>query len=89
MISAAAIWAIWGNDMFPAEQDPTGGTIMSPHRVITVKLTCNKIPKTGQPKRCRGGSAWYVLPLIMPHTCNMYMLTVIPERPSTQPESHA
>lgn len=24
MISAAAVWAIWGNDMFPAEQDPTG-----------------------------------------------------------------
>ncbi|BCR91954.1 Ish1 domain-containing protein [Aspergillus chevalieri] len=24
MISAAAVWAIWGNDMFPAEQDPIG-----------------------------------------------------------------
>lgn len=29
MISAAAVWAIWGNDMFPAEQDPTGGEIIN------------------------------------------------------------
>ncbi|PYH92356.1 hypothetical protein BO71DRAFT_383785 [Aspergillus ellipticus CBS 707.79] len=24
MVTAAAAWAIWGNDMFPAEADPTG-----------------------------------------------------------------
>ncbi|PYH36391.1 uncharacterized protein BO87DRAFT_374737 [Aspergillus neoniger CBS 115656] len=26
MVTAAAAWAIWGGDMFPAEADPTGGT---------------------------------------------------------------
>ncbi|KAE8147688.1 hypothetical protein BDV25DRAFT_131875 [Aspergillus avenaceus] len=24
MVTAAAAWAIWGNDMFPSEPDPTG-----------------------------------------------------------------
>ncbi|PYH47413.1 Ish1 domain-containing protein [Aspergillus saccharolyticus JOP 1030-1] len=24
MVTAAAVWAIWGSDMFPAEPDPTG-----------------------------------------------------------------
>ncbi|KAL4913465.1 hypothetical protein BDW62DRAFT_165766 [Aspergillus aurantiobrunneus] len=24
MVTAAAAWAIWGNDMFPAEADPKG-----------------------------------------------------------------
>ncbi|GFN12947.1 Ish1 domain-containing protein [Aspergillus tubingensis] len=24
MVTAAAAWAIWGGDMFPAEADPTG-----------------------------------------------------------------
>ncbi|PYI06562.1 hypothetical protein BO78DRAFT_343046 [Aspergillus sclerotiicarbonarius CBS 121057] len=24
MVTAAAVWAIWGSDMFPAESDPTG-----------------------------------------------------------------
>ncbi|KAE8383023.1 hypothetical protein BDV26DRAFT_196701 [Aspergillus bertholletiae] len=24
MVTAAAAWAIWGSDMFPAESDPTG-----------------------------------------------------------------
>ncbi|KAI6784892.1 uncharacterized protein J7T54_007986 [Emericellopsis cladophorae] len=23
-VTAAALWTIWGSDMFPAEQDPTG-----------------------------------------------------------------
>ncbi|KAG9250265.1 uncharacterized protein F5Z01DRAFT_666686 [Emericellopsis atlantica] len=23
-VAAAALWTIWGSDMFPAEQDPTG-----------------------------------------------------------------
>lgn len=48
MISAAAVWAIWGNDMFPAEQDPTGGgirTLVDSSRT----LTFDKTPKTGQP----------------------------------------
>lgn len=27
MITAAAAWSIWGSEMFPAEQDPTGGNI--------------------------------------------------------------
>ncbi|KAL3262669.1 CobW/HypB/UreG, nucleotide-binding domain family protein [Aspergillus niger] len=26
MVTAAAAWAIWGSDVFPAEADPTGGT---------------------------------------------------------------
>lgn len=25
MVTAAAAWAIWGSDIFPAESDPTGG----------------------------------------------------------------
>ncbi|KAL3450100.1 hypothetical protein BJX65DRAFT_305561 [Aspergillus insuetus] len=25
MVTAAAVWAIWGNEMFPAESDPQGG----------------------------------------------------------------
>ncbi|OOF97887.1 hypothetical protein ASPCADRAFT_2956 [Aspergillus carbonarius ITEM 5010] len=24
MVTAAAVWAIWGSDMFPAASDPTG-----------------------------------------------------------------
>ncbi|KAL3487347.1 hypothetical protein BJX62DRAFT_9348 [Aspergillus germanicus] len=24
MVTAAAVWAIWGNEMFPAESDPQG-----------------------------------------------------------------
>ncbi|KAH8428659.1 Ish1 domain-containing protein [Aspergillus melleus] len=24
MVTAAAVWAIWGNDIIPAEPDPTG-----------------------------------------------------------------
>jgi hypothetical protein len=26
IITAVAIWSIWGTDMFPAQPDPTGGT---------------------------------------------------------------
>ena len=62
MISAAAVWAIWGNDMFPAEQDPTGGRIRN--SVDSSDADFEKIPKTGQPMSCRSGSAWYMLPLI-------------------------
>lgn len=25
MVTAAAAWAIWGNDIFPEQADPTGG----------------------------------------------------------------
>lgn len=25
LVAAAAAWSIWGSDMFPAEQDPSGG----------------------------------------------------------------
>jgi hypothetical protein len=25
MVTAAAAWAIWGNEIFPAESDPKGG----------------------------------------------------------------
>ncbi|RDW93851.1 Ish1 domain-containing protein [Aspergillus mulundensis] len=25
MVTAAAVWSIWGNEMFPAEDDPKGG----------------------------------------------------------------
>ena len=28
MISAAAVWAIWGSDMFPEEPDPTGSKLI-------------------------------------------------------------
>lgn len=49
MISAAAVWAIWGNNMFPAEQDPIGGGIRN--LVDSSRaLTFDKTPKTGQPK---------------------------------------
>ncbi|RDW68450.1 hypothetical protein BP5796_09107 [Coleophoma crateriformis] len=27
LITAAAVWTIWGQDMFPKESDPTGGTL--------------------------------------------------------------
>ena len=48
MISAAAVWAIWGNDMFPAEQDPTGGRIRNPVD-LSLALILKKTLKTGQP----------------------------------------
>lgn len=25
IVTAAAVWSIWGTDMFPKEEDPTGG----------------------------------------------------------------
>lgn len=27
MVTAVAAWSIWGNDMFPAEADPTGSRL--------------------------------------------------------------
>ena len=37
MVTAAAAWSIWGNEMFPAEDDPKGGTC--PHPFGGPKLT--------------------------------------------------
>lgn len=51
MISAAAVWAIWGSDMFPEEQDPTGSKLIIHPGILDMKLTRfhNKIRKTGRP----------------------------------------
>ena len=27
IVTAAAAWSIWGGEIFPAEKDPTGGTM--------------------------------------------------------------
>lgn len=41
MVSAAAVWAIWGNDMFPAEPDPTGSKRTRELELqVDGKLTC-------------------------------------------------
>ena len=38
MISAAAVWAIWGGDVFPAEPDPTGSKINVVNKIMDAKL---------------------------------------------------
>lgn len=38
MISAAAVWAIWGSDVFPAEPDPTGSKINDFNKIVDAKL---------------------------------------------------
>lgn len=38
MISAAAVWAIWGGDVFPAEPDPTGSKINDVNKTVDPKL---------------------------------------------------
>ena len=50
MVSAAAVWAIWGSDMFPEEADPTGSMLIIHPGIFDMKLTCfdNKIRRTGR-----------------------------------------
>ena len=40
MVTAVAAWSIWGNDMFPAKQDPVGGMLIKP-------WTCSR-PRTNE-----------------------------------------
>ena len=32
IVTAAAAYSIWGGEMFPAEKDPTGGTLPRLHK---------------------------------------------------------
>ena len=60
LVAAAAAWSIWGSDMFPAEQDPSGGTLIQAScEILSIDSDIQQILINGPRQSCAVGYRRY------------------------------